>query len=348
MNRIPLTFHGVRFPVTPIPLTRGPSGPSPLRPSRSIRRSASVDMSWPGGLGTQLRLEGRARDAITDLSSEPPTQVDSATTSVGIGPSRNIQDIACTPERANIEALIGSRGGGNLRSVLDQVLPGERESGSPLHLLLDDISGTSLIAGFAWSRWQPQRMESGLGQGGLSSMEGVCIGFRPGSSALHNDTRPGGNGRAQRVVSLVNPADPAGWHALPEQPKMSMRRARRIDVWIDAARDGEIVIDSAFQDRCGDPDLGRIAVHEYLLQATIDSASMTVSSITPDPRILPFEECPSAVLTAQAIVGASVAKLRFTVLELLAKTNGCTHLNDAMRALADVPVLIAHLQRAFG
>jgi hypothetical protein len=31
------------------------------------------------------------------------------------------------------------------------------------------------------------------------------------------------------------------------------------------------------------------------------------------------------------------------VLDRLAKTNGCTHLNDALRALAEVPVLLGQL-----
>ena len=38
------------------------------------------------------------------------------------------------------------------------------------------------------------------------------------------------------------------------------------------------------------------------------------------------------------------ARLRDVVLERLATTNGCTHLNDALRALAEVPALIEELR----
>ena len=121
-----------------------------------------------------------------------------------------------------------------------------------------------------------------------------------------------------------------------------MRRARRIDVW----RDGDtIVIDSAFQDSAGDPTLGRVAVHEYGLRATADAATLTLQTVAPDPRVLPFLECPSARLTATSLVGTPLADLRHAVLQRLGRTNGCTHLNDALRALAEVPVLLEHLDR---
>jgi hypothetical protein len=321
----------------------GPAGPAPVRPANSIRRTTSIDMPWPDGFGTQLRLDGVARDAITDNPGLPPIVVATATMSAGIGPNRDIQDIVADPDRAGLSELIGCRGGGHLRTALDEHLPGERESGRPLFLLLDDISGTSLIAGFAWSRWteawvnQPGRFER-------SSMEGVCIGFSPGSSALE----PTGNAmlshRVQQVGSLINDADPHGWHRLAELAEVSMRRARRIDVWVDTER-GEIVIDSAFQDSSSDPELGRVAVHEYRLGATADLATMRLLTVEPDPRVLPFMECPSAVDNARELVGAPLGDLRAVVLQRLARTNGCTHLNDALRALAEVPVLLDQLRQ---
>jgi hypothetical protein len=318
----------------------GPAGPAPVRPSGSIRRTSTIDMTWPAGFGTQLRLDGRARDAVTTDPLQPPVVVATATMQAGIGPNRDIQDIVADPARSGLADLVGCRGGGHLRKALDEHLPGERESGEPLFLLLDDISGTSLIAGFAWSRWteawinQPGRFER-------PSMEGVCIGFSPGSSALE----PTGNAmlshRVQQVGSLVHSDDPDGWHALAELPTVSMRRARRIDVWDTG---DVIVIDSAFQDSASDPDLGRVAVHEYRLCATADPHTMRLLTVDPDPRVLPFMECPSAVDNARELVGVPVADLRAIVLQRLARTNGCTHLNDALRALAEVPVLLAQLR----
>jgi hypothetical protein len=227
-----------------------------------------------------------------------------------------------------------------LRASLDERLPGERESGSPLYLLLDDISGCSLIAGFGWSRWTrdwltpPDRVPR-------PSMEGVCIGFRPGSSALLEQASGESTHRTQAVPPLVHTDDPHGWHELPDLPDVSMRRARRIDVWLDDS--GLIQIDSAFQDSSGDPGPDRVAVHEYLLRATADPVTLTLLSVEPDARILPFLECPAAVATAQSVVGVSLVDLRTVVLSRLAKVNGCTHLNDALRCLAEVPKLLAYL-----
>jgi hypothetical protein len=318
----------------------GPAGPAPVRPARSARRTSTVDMTWPAGIRGQLRLDGSARDAVTITSDEPPVVVAAAVTSVGVGGDRTIEDIVADPDPSGLERLVGCRGGGYLRAALGQHLPEERDNGTPLYLLLDDISGTSLIAGFAWSRWAPEWIEERQTQQ-RPSMEGVCIGFRPGSSALSN--REGRIGhRTQVVPPLLNPDDPDGWHELAVLPEVSMRRARRIDVWRDTDS-GLIQIDSGFQDSAGDPAGGRVAVHEYVLKATADPDTLTVLSVAPDARVLPFLECPSAVLTAQAVVGAPLSELRAVVLERLARTNGCTHLNDALRALAEVPVLLGHL-----
>lgn len=317
----------------------GPAGPVPSRRARSIRRTSTIDMTWPDGRGTQLRLEGRARDAVTHTPDTSPQVVDQASLGVGIGTGRQIEDIASSPTRSGTANLIGCRGGGKLRSALDEFLPGERASGSPLYLLLDDLSGTSLIAGFAWSRWDTEWMEPVAGTVRMS-MADVCIGFAPGSSALTETGTSKGSQAVQPVGPLVLPDDPLGWHELADLPQVSMRRARYIDVWVDDL----IQIDAGFQDSAGDPDHGRVAVHEYRLRATADPLLLTLTSLSPDPRVLPYNECPAAVNNAQQLVGTPLARLRSTVLDRLGRTNGCTHLNDMLRSLAEVPALLAQLQ----
>ena len=297
-------------------------------------------MTWVDGWGSQLRLNGSARDAVTVDPADPPHVIATAATNVGISAGRVIEDIAVTPTRPGIERLIGSRGGGHLRGTLDNVLPGERANGTPLYLLLDDVSGTSLIAGFAWSRWLPEWPPPAGELDVRPSMASVCIGFAPGSSALDIDGRPQMADHTQPVVPLVHLDDPFGWHELADLPPVSMRRARRIDIWID----GDVIyIDSGFQDSAGDPNHGRVAIHEYQLRATVDRTTMTLTSLDPEPRILPFMECPSAIVNARTLVGVRVGDLRAVVLARLSKTSGCTHLNDALRALADVPSLLAAL-----
>jgi len=328
----------------PMQAVHGPAGPSPVRPASSIRRTSSIDMTWPDGIGTQLRLDGRARDAVTHSSADAPVVVGTATTSVGIGSGRTIEDITADPDVDGLPQLVGCRGGGYLRAALAEFVPGELAAGTPLYLLLDDVSGTSLIAGFAWSQWTDEWMGSAAQRRERPSMESVCIGFAPGASGLVELQSGQRTHRTQPVPVLVNADDPQGWHDLPVLPPVSMRRARRIDVWRDPV-DGTIVIDSGFQDSAGNPDHGRVAIHEYVLRATADPDTLLVTSVTADPRVLPFRSCTNAVDTASAVVDTPLAELRTTVLERLARTNGCTHLNDALRALAEVPVLLAKLDR---
>jgi hypothetical protein len=119
-----------------------------------------------------------------------------------------------------------------------------------------------------------------------------------------------------------------------------MRRARRIDVRVE---DGNVLVDAMFQDSSTTPDGGRDAVHEYTLTATANRATGVLVSVDPVPHVLPYAECPLAVRNVDTLVGTPLEELRAVVLERLAGTAGCTHLNDAMRALADVPYLVSRL-----
>jgi hypothetical protein len=285
-----------------------------------------------------MHLRGRARDAITRDAAKPPTVVRTASMEATLR-DRVIEAISTTPSSPGISNLVGQRGGGHLRGALAALVPEERNTESPLYLLLDDISGTSLIGGVAWVRW-PEKIDLEQRRGGPHNMEGVCIGFRPGSSALTELKDHAGPPRVRPVGDLVNPSDLQGWHELPELPEISTRRARFIDVEL---KGDTVVIESGFQDSAGDPDFGRVGIHEYRIHATADLTTGRLVSLDPTPHILPFRECPSAVVASQAILGAPLAELRETVLERLATTNGCTHLNDALRALAEVPALIEEL-----
>jgi hypothetical protein len=132
-----------------------------------------------------------------------------------------------------------------------------------------------------------------------------------------------------------------GWHDILEISALSMRRARRIDVWVDGA---EARVDAMFQDSSTRPGGSRVAVHEYTLSARADLAAMTLTALDPTARVLPYAECPLAVLNVGTLIGTPLADLRSVVLDRLQGVAGCTHLNDALRALADVPVLLGSTQ----
>jgi hypothetical protein len=322
----------------------GTQGHVPRMRPGSVRRTTSIDMTWSDSgdrFNMRQHLHGRARDVRVPVDDGATVVLGEAEVDATATFDRIIESIAVTPAREGVEGLVGARGGSQLRGAIDEVLPGEREAGTPLHLLLDDLAGCTLIAGFVWTRFMPElvRQQTTQGEEPRNRMEGVCIGFAPGSSSLSVDRDTLGD-YTQVVTTLVHPEEPEGWHAFPESAEMSMRRARRIDVWRE---DDVIHADTSFQDSSGDPEFGRVAVHEYGLTATIDAVSGALTSVTADPRVLPFLECPGAVDNITRLVGRPARELRSAVPELLGRTNGCTHLNDALRALAEVPILAEQL-----
>ncbi|MGE3834454.1 MAG: DUF2889 domain-containing protein [Acidimicrobiia bacterium] len=339
--------HGVKTvsaPALPAPPGHPLERPPARRPG-SVRRTSSLDMSWPGGQGTQMRILGRARDLRT-AEDGSGTVLAHDSLAVGIGPDRTIEDIAAEPSRPGIAGLVGARGGGGLRSAIDAAVPDDRRDHTPLALILDDIAGASLVGGFAWSRHRPDwRGGAGPESPGDAApriqrrtMLGICAGFRPGSGALRPDGTPvGGGHNVAPVPPLTDPDDPDGWHPMEPLAPVGLRRARRMDVWREG---GDFRIEAHFRDSCSDPDLVEVAVHEYLLDAAVDAATGTVTSLVARPMVLPYPECPAAAPNVDWLVGQPLVELRTKVLEVLRGPDCCTHLNDALRALADIDALL--------
>ena len=171
-------------------------------------------------------------------------------------------------------------------------------------------------------------------------MRDICSGFRDGSSALTPEgTIRGISVNTPEPGPLADPADPWSWHAEPERPRMAMRRARRIDVW---AEDGELHIDAMFRDSCWDPAGRENVVHEYALlgRAGDDGVLRTMTAV---PKVLPYAECPLAAPNATWLEGTELRAMRTEVLGRLRNADCCTHLNDGLRSLAEVPVLARSL-----
>lgn len=327
--------------VTVPPPLRQTANPAPIRPSGSIRRTSSVDVTWPDGVTGKRVLHGRARDLLTRPDGAD-TMLAEARMETTLDPERKILAISARPAPPRLQDLVGERGGGHLRLVVGEVMPEVIERADPLYLLLDDISGISLISVWAWSLWHPEWLEAMRGPNAGAEMiaqkTDICWGLQRGHSGL-DPARRQDFGTADGG-ELRNPADPAGWHDFPELSGVTMRRARRIDVWRES---GVIRIDSAFQDSAPRPDGTRAALHEYRLEAAVDPATLELLSLEPEPRVLPFGECPGAVGNARGLAGSPLPAIRDSVLGQLRGPRGCTHLNDALRALADVPKLVQAL-----
>lgn len=323
---------------------RGPSGElTPERRPGSVRRTSTIDMSWPDGLVGALHLSGRARDLLTEASGATHVLAVDEMTAV-VGANRTIEQIGTVPPRPQVAQLVGQRGGSGSRQRTAEAMKEEAEAGSPLFLMLDDVPGVTLIAGYIYTQepGRSQRLEiAPVDRPRVRTMEGVCTGFQPGSSALGQSGIPDpSEAQVREVAELGRAGDPLAWHEIDKQGTLAMRRARRIDVWVDGAA---IKVDSMFQDTCIRPGSHRVAVHEYRLAAEADLDTMTLASVAADPRVLPYWECPLAVSNVSRLIGTPLRELRRQVLEELRGTAGCTHLNDAMRALAEVPALVGAL-----
>jgi hypothetical protein len=331
----------------PATLDDSTSGTPERRPG-SVRRTSTIDMVWPDGFGTPLQLVGRSRDLLTPASGNPRV-VDEASMRAGIDSERTITSIDTAPQREGAQGLIGSKGGAELRGAIDRALPGEREAATPLHLLLDDIAGASLIAGFAWSRSRPEfrelmsgaRRPPGAPELGIRKGKVICSGLRPDGwmdTLRRNEIFP--HHGVVPAGDVFSAEDPLAWHELPPAPEVGMRRHRRIDVWRE---NGSLRIDAFFRDACWEPDGSQAALHEYTVLADVDAARHTLRSVEPTPRVLPFPECKWAAPHASLLEGKPVSEFRTQVQQTLTELQACTHLNDMLRCLAEVPSLAAHL-----
>lgn len=329
------------------PPLRSTANPAPVRPANSLRRTSSIDVSWPDGDKDDRLFIGRVRDYRTPANGGAGTVVDEAEFRATLAQDKTITAITATPAPAGLDRLVGMRGGNHLRLFIKETLPELITTGAPIYLVLDDISGTALVSTFARTRWSDdwaERMRANLKPGEFEKLKSdkvnVCWGLQEGNSGV--------TGAASRDIATAdagdvrNPADPDGWHALPDADGPGFRRARRIDVTRDDGA-GLIRIDAAFQDSARRQMRGRVAIHEYNLSATANLATGELLTLTCEAHVLPYGECPGAVHNTQRLIGRSLLDIREAVLEQLRGPQGCTHLNDALRALAEVPKLASYL-----
>lgn len=301
-------------------------------------------MSWPDGLENDMHIDAMARDLVTDAESRPHVAAE-ATLQVTVDRSRTLTSLTSTPHRPELGELVGRGGGSGYRARLQALVPDELAQGTPLYFLLDDMPGVTLVGPFAWRLW-PEGMAAYAGRPRhrtVYNMQGICSGFRSDGQPIKHMI-DGVDPRHNLVPAhdLAQPDDPLAWHPIPGPPADSamLRRRRRVDV---VASDAELRVDAMFRDSMWSPEGVETVVHEYGLHATVDAETMRLSAISADPRVLPFRTCPFAAMNVDLLLGEPMGTLRQRVLELMIGTDGCTHLNDALRALAEVPVLLDEL-----
>lgn len=324
-------------PPAPRPGLAGPTVLAPARPPGSMRRTSTLDLQ-PQRDGS-LVLSGRARDLLTGADRSAEVR-GSALLRMRVDLERRVAEISGHPGGAALARLVGRSVSAGFRTGVYRALPDGYDDGSPLHLLLDDVPGAMVISGFT-------RRRAAAAAGApvprpATRRVDVCIGWASDSDAVRRLERDGASPPPHwnPVAPELAAVDPAGTHSQPPLPPHGMRRARRLDVWLDGP--GGLAADVGFRDTFADPDGTVRVLHEYSARVRVRARLVTQVDVT--PHVLPHLECPLGSASAQRIVGRPVAALRdFVSLDLFGPTT-CTHLNDLLRGLSDLPALAASLR----
>lgn len=301
-----------------------------------LRRTSTID-THPAGTG-KSDVELCARDAVArqgdtvDVLGQVRVRAHLT--------DRVIDDIASDAHDRRLAQLVGNRVGPGFRATVGTLLPGEVARASLLHLLLDDWVGASLVSGYGVQHAAiTLGIEEKMPPGTADNMAGICSGFAPDASLVaytrRNGTIPSVHGPV--APPLTSPGDD-GLHAVEPLQPHGMRRLRRLDLLpVDAGSAG---FDAHFRDSHVDGDGVETIVHEYTVAGSLDMSTRTITSVTADVRVLPWQECPGAIGSAARVEGMTLSELRGRIRGEFVGTSTCTHLNDTLRAIADLDALL--------
>jgi Protein of unknown function (DUF2889) len=331
------------------PGTTGPSEGSTQRAPGSIRRTTTLDITFPA-IGV-LALHGVGRDLHTDQSGSSH-EVAQAEATVTVDHYARVVSAIDVPsadggQHDSAQQLIGVPTTGKFRKMLGVYLPEEVSSGSLLAQILDDAPAATLIAGSALFR-------QGLIQDSQASDKrrpqvDVCTGWKSGGvmaqAIIEGDVPYMGEGPL--APSVLSETDPLAWHALPSLTLGAMRRHRRLDITalsdsVDGSATG-YALDIFFRDSFVEPDGRQSVVHEYGITGTLD-AQGTITALVATPHVIPGPECPGAAASAQRVIGLPLTDVRTHVTTEFSGISTCTHLNDMLRSLGAMSTLFNQLR----
>ncbi len=305
---------------------------TPARRPGSVRRTSSIDLLRPLGAHGPLRIVGRARDLSTDpTGSGQVTAAALLNVTVEAGVTTAVS-MYPAPERAG--ALVGHHVGAGWRTRVARQLRDHHDAGTVLHLLLDELPVGLIISGFTQRHLSPSTAPR------QARRIDVCAGWTRDGWAAHAVRERGipPEPPGPDAPPLPDPRDPRGWHTLAPLPTWGISRRRRIDVW---PQGDTLAVDAMFRDTYVDGAGSSRVLHEYAAMATVDAQTQRVLAVEATALVVPHAECPAAVASAQGILGVAAGDLRDRVSMDLFGPRSCTHLNDLLRSLADVPALAA-------
>lgn len=321
----------------------GPQDPATTTPDRapnSARRTSSVDVTRPGGPAGPIRIDGRARDALTLDARDQPI-CNEVRVRATLDPFREVQELTAEPAEPALAGLIGRRVTTGFRAAAAGLVPRHRHAATLLYLLLDDLPVATLVSGYAMQR------AGEISDAPRSVYEpnvDLCSGWAAEATIMRiiDDRGTPPMTLGPLAPSLARADDPLAWHDLADAAPRTVRRRRRIDVEFGNGPivDG-LIVDAMFRDSHFDDDAVESVIHEYSIQVTIDTETLVIRKAVATPRVLPYVECPAAAASASRLVGFHLDDVRDRVRAEFVGTSTCTHLNDLFRSLEDVSGLLS-------
>ncbi len=317
----------------------GPKEPvavTPAREPRSVRRTTTIDSARGDGRAGLVQVSAHGRDLLTTARGDArvlAVERFHATLSA----DRVLRAIE-HPD-ARLAALVGASVSSGFRARALALLADEAARGSLLNQLVDDLPGASLVAGYALQR-DPSWGARVFPVEHVAGMRDLCAGWAADATILEA-VRAHGSIPVPTTAPFVVVAhdDADAWHAHDALPAGGMRRARRIDVVDDDRGGASLRFDAHFRDSHHDADDGEGAVHEYGVRGRFARDTHVVLALDAVAHVLPWTECPGALGSAGRIVGTTLDDLRARVRTDFVGATTCTHLNDVLRSLADLPAL---------
>ncbi len=321
-------------------------GPPPPRRPFSLRRTASQQSHFPDGMAGHYEMILRARDLFTGADGDDTMVAGSEWITALTRMDTVVTRFAASRRQAELASLAGLRAGGPLRKAVAEAMPEEPGGSTLLYRMIDDMAGGAFLSGASWQTWLEGGMDAFARAIAMPSvmdytMEGMCVSYSPGSPALLPDGRQNDRFAYRSIGHIaVDPmGDPLAWHELRQFDNTpNQARLRYMDVWRE---DGMVKVMFGFQDSAAFPDTDlRRLFHEYRGIAVVDPASFVLEAVEMEFGSLPYTTCHAAAVTPEQLVGRSLGEFRKTVIDLLKGTAGCTHLNDSLRTLQDVPAML--------
>lgn len=327
----------------------GPRRPHPGPPDRarpSVRRTTTISCA-PEAADDGERLlvvDARGRDLVTNLDGTTLVADTASLQLVLSGALRTIVALEALPSTPELDRLVGCAVMVGFRKALAALDPPSAPAGSLLHLLLDDLPGAALVAGYgelasgALQR-TPEVVEASRSR--LPLQRDLCAGWAAEGGMMQTAEATGWTPTPPSVAApaVTRSDDPDAWHEDGPLPIHATRRRRRLDV---RPGDGEGVrYDVHFRDTYAEAADTEGAFHEYSLWGEVRDGRL--ASVEAAAHVLPWQECPSALGSERRATGLLLTEVRDLVRHELRGTSTCTHLNDSLRSMADLGDLAALL-----